>query len=92
MPEKLPLPQAVLTAPDIREILSVWVGKDGHLEFVIRSDQWSDPAAWGILLVDLARHVAEACGGGNENASGQALARVRAGFDVEWEAPSGYDD
>lgn len=76
-----------LAVPEVgsgKEILSVVAAPDGRLHFVLRTDQWEDPAAWGILLVDLARHVAQAYGRTTPSASAKALARVKAGFDAEW--------
>ena len=53
-----------------------------------------DPAAWGILLVDLARHAASSY----EQTSGldrdAALERIKDGIDAEWnsatDTPSGH--
>jgi hypothetical protein len=71
--------------PRAQEILSVLVA-EGRTQVLLRTDAWEDPAAWGILLVDLARHVANAYGG--QQGAAQALARVKAGFDAEWDALS----
>ena len=45
---------------------------------------WSDPAAWGIMLVDLARHVALAYQQTQGLQSEDVLDRIKAGFDAEW--------
>jgi hypothetical protein len=62
----------------------VWAA-GGHQHVTLATNLWEDPAAWGIMLVDLAKHVADAY----EKTSGQpvaeVLARIRAGFDAEWE-------
>ncbi len=69
------------------EILRVWTRaqKQG---FASRPDVWSDPAAWGLLLVDIARQVArgycEEHGGDPET----VLRRIKAGFDAEWAVPT----
>jgi hypothetical protein len=70
------------------EVLSVVVEADGRVHVTLRTDQWDDPAAWGILLVDVMRHVARAYGDTNPAAAAEALARVKAGFDAEW----GHED
>jgi hypothetical protein len=54
----------------------------------MRTATWKDPAAWGIMLVDLAKHIASAyeqSGGLNQAA---ALSRIKQGFDTEWESPT----
>ncbi len=55
---------------------------------VISTEAWSDPAAWGILLVDIARHVAIAYQGADGRDANVVLARVKAGFDAEWTCPT----
>ncbi len=87
MPIDLRVPNNIAADPDAREILRVWASR-GDQTFALRPDVWDDPAAWGILLVDVARHVAAglaAKSGADEQAT---LARIREGFDVEWEAPT----
>jgi hypothetical protein len=52
----------------------------------LASGLWDDPACCGIMLVDLAHHVANA----DEQGAGmdhlEALARIREVFDAEWES------
>jgi hypothetical protein len=55
-----------LDAPDVavdsqtgREILRVWLIAD-NLHCSVRPNAWSDVAAWGIALADIARHIADA--------------------------------
>jgi hypothetical protein len=80
---ELRIPDEALNGPDAREILRVWISGDAQV-FALRPDAWSDPAAWGLLLVDLARHVArgytQKCGGDPE----AVLSRIKAGLDAEW--------
>lgn len=82
MATRLVLPKHLASDPRAQEILSVLVA-EGRTDLVLRVEHWEDPAAWGILLVDIARHVAKSYGN-----STQALSRVRAGFDAEWDALS----
>ena len=37
------------------EILRVWGGKDLPQQYALNTT-WDDPGAWGLLLVDIARH------------------------------------
>jgi hypothetical protein len=48
---------------------------------------WGDPGAWGLLLVDVARHASLACRREGHDPS-EALARVRELFDAEWSSPT----
>jgi hypothetical protein len=84
---ELPIPPVAQTDPAARELVRVWAAS-GSLHVTLATGLWSDPAAWGLMLVDLAKHVANSY----EKASGQpaaeVLARVRQGFDAEWERPT----
>lgn len=50
---------------------------------------WDDPAAWGVLLADMARHVATAYHQSGGHDAGDALERVLVGFASEFGSPSG---
>ena len=65
------------------DIARVWAA-DGELHVSLTADVWEDPAAWGIMLVDLARQVAEAYERSRGITQAEALARLREGFDDEW--------
>ena len=39
------------------EVLRVWIAEKGQ-HVSLRSGAWEDPFAWGIVLADLARHIA----------------------------------
>jgi len=57
MSRELPVPDEVKNADHVFEIARVWaVG--GHQLVSLDPDIWDDPGAWGIMLVDLANHVA----------------------------------
>ena len=81
----LDVPPAAAKSRGAFEVARIWVA-EGNPHVALRPDAWDDPAAWGLLLVDLARHLAR----GYHQASGrppeEALARIRAGFDAEWES------
>ncbi len=54
----------------------------------LRAGVWDDAAAWGILLADLARHVAN-CYEETEVMDGlSALKRIKEGFDAEFASPT----
>ena len=83
---ELLIPEPALADPSSRELVRVWAAR-GAQHVSIATNLWSDPASWGIALADLARHIARAYEllGGNRE---QALARIRSGFDAEWEHPT----
>jgi hypothetical protein len=83
----LPVPPGVEQAPDAVEVLRLWVA-NGSQHVIVSTAQWRDPAAWGLALVDLARHIARAYEAGGGPPEADALARLREGFDAEWNVPT----
>jgi len=69
------------------EILRVWGGNDLPQQFALNTT-WDDPAAWGLLLVDIARHTAKAYEHKGNITQQEALIRIKQLFDAEWEAPT----
>ena len=53
----LELPAAAQRDKASFEVLRVWIAEQGQ-HVSIRSGAWEDPFAWGIVLADLARHIA----------------------------------
>ena len=43
------------------EVLRLWKVPELGQQVILRHDAWENPAAWGLMLVDIARHVARAC-------------------------------
>jgi uncharacterized protein DUF5076 len=89
MPERgaLQIPNAATKDANSLELVRVWVANKGQ-HVSLRTGVWDDPAAWGILLADLARHVANSY----EQTAGlnrvKTLERIRAGWDAEMTAPT----
>ena len=69
--------------PDAIEVLRVWAAPESPHQVILRT-AWKDAGAWGLLLVDLARHAARAYEkeGQDLNAT---LARIQLLFDAEWD-------
>lgn len=84
--EDLPVPVAA-RADDAFDLVRIWATGDTQ-QVVLRSRVWEDPAAWGLLLVDVARHVANSYEPDSREAHAKILARIKAGFDVEWSHPT----
>jgi hypothetical protein len=80
---QLPIPPVAQRDPKATELARVWAA-EGAQHVSLRPDVWSDPAAWGILLVDLAKHVANALQEQSGRDPSDTLNRIRAGFDAEW--------
>jgi hypothetical protein len=81
---QLPVPPQAETDLKAVELVRVWAAHgDQHVS--LATDVWNDPAAWGILLVDLAKHVASAYSQSSGADFSQTLTRVKEGFDAEWE-------
>ena len=68
------------------EVLRVWTGEAQPQQCVLQT-AWSDPMAWGLLLVDVARHAARAYAGSTFSEE-EALKRIKSGFDAEWNSPT----
>ncbi|HTF33360.1 MAG TPA: DUF5076 domain-containing protein [Myxococcota bacterium] len=64
------------------EVLRVWAAPDGPQQVSLRT-KWEDPGAWGLMLVDVARHVAKAYAKEGRNEA-EVLHRIRDLFDAEW--------
>ena len=70
------------------EVMRVWIAEQGQ-HVSIRSGAWEDPFAWGIVLADLARHIALAHQMQNSKTDPEAfLARLLEGFEAEIEDPT----
>jgi hypothetical protein len=70
------------------EVLRVWIAEQGQ-HVSIRSGAWEDPFAWGIVLADLARHIANAHQMQNEKINKDAfLERLLEGFEAEIDNPT----
>jgi Domain of unknown function (DUF5076) len=52
-------PPAAEADPSAVEVVRVWVARGGQ-HVSINPFVWKDPQAWGIVLADLARHLANA--------------------------------
>ena len=80
-------PPPLAQSPAAFEVLRVWAAESAAQECVLQT-AWQDPAAWGLLLVDIARHAARAYANTGRVSEHQALERIRAGFNAEWASPT----
>ena len=86
-PHEMMIPPAAATDRQAFEILRVWVGQ-GRQHVSLSPNTWDDPAACGLMLVDLARHVANAYEQNGRMKSAAALDRIKRGLDAEWNSPT----
>ena len=84
--DELPVPDEVTNATRSIEMARIWVA-DGRQVVTLNSNIWSDPGNWGIMLVDLARHVSKQYSQAGHTEE-DVLSRIRAVFDVEWNHPT----
>ena len=75
--------------PGSVELVRFWVTPDMATQVSLRT-AFDDPNAWGILLVDLANHVADAYGREGDDRE-EVLARIKEAFDEEWDNPTDVD-
>ncbi|MDG3002333.1 DUF5076 domain-containing protein [Paludisphaera mucosa] len=87
----LPPPADVALDPRAVEIARVWITSEGQ-RASLAATLWDDPAAWGLMLVDLARQVAKAFAAEQGGEAAEVLARIREGFDAEWDHPTHATD
>ena len=60
---------------------------EGGLHVSLRR-AFDDPQAWGMLIADVARHVARIYASENDIPEEETLERIRSIFDAEMDAPS----
>ena len=83
--ELKPPPGAAADA-DASEVLRVWIIKDGlHVSLTKAFD---DPAVWGVMLVDLARHAARVYEREGDCDAAEALERIKQCWSAEMSRPT----
>ncbi len=86
-PKELIVPPQAKTDPNAVELVRVWAAH-GQQHVTIAAAAWEDPAAWGILLVDLARHVANFYSQQRGMDREAVLSRIRELVEAEWSSPT----
>jgi hypothetical protein len=82
-PRQLPIPDSAVNDSRAVELLRVWAA-GGKQHVSLATGLWHDPANWGIMLVDLAKHIANAYEQANGMSRVTTLRRLKDGFDAEW--------
>ena len=82
----LPIPDAVSKANRSMEMARIWIA-DGHQVVALSPNLWSDPGSWGLIFVDMARHLSKQYAEAGKSEA-EVLSRIRAAFDAEWNHPT----
>lgn len=80
---ELLIPPAAASSPKARELVRVWAA-DGAMHVSLATGLWQDPASWGIMLVDLMKHLSGAYEQTENISFEHCLKRIKEGFDAEW--------
>jgi hypothetical protein len=83
--DALHIPPAALEQGGVEVLRAVII--DGGLHVSLRR-AFDDPEAWGMLIADVARHVARVYATEDKFREEETLARVRAIFEAEMDAPT----
>jgi hypothetical protein len=71
---------------DAIEVLRVWAAPDSPQQLTLRT-AWEDPGAWGLVLVDIARHVSQAYEAEGRSPE-DVIEKIRQMWDAEWSNPT----
>jgi hypothetical protein len=85
--DQLLIPDAAKGDQRSFELLRVWVANKGQ-HVSLRAGVWKDPAAWGIMLADLAKHVANSYQQGSGLDRSDTLQRIKTALDAELASPT----
>jgi hypothetical protein len=84
--EELQPPATIHRASRAMELARIWI-VDGKQHVAIHGKLWEDPAAWGLMLMDLAGHVANAYAQNGHDRE-VVLERILQGFRAECHSPT----
>jgi hypothetical protein len=84
---QLVVPDVAMKDAEAFEVIRVWIA-GGGIQVSLRSAVWDDPAAYGVLLCDLMKHIANAYHQNEGRDWHQVYERIRAGFDAEFGSPT----
>lgn len=82
-PKQLAVPFAAHESKEASELLRAWIVDNGLHVSLQRG--FDDPAVWGVLLTDVARHVARIYETEGVCSQDHALDQIKAMLDSEWD-------
>ena len=84
--KQLAVPAAAQKDAASFELLRVWVAQQSQ-QISLRPGVWQDPAAWGVMLADLARNIVQVHAESDPDLDSEAfVAALLEGFDTEIES------
>lgn len=84
---QLGIPAEPLGDTDAYELARIWAS-DGHQYFVLNVAPEAEPAAWGIMALDLMKHAARAYQQLDGRSKEDYYKRILAGFMAEMQNPT----
>ena len=84
---QLAIPPMAKDDPKSFELIRAWVAQ-GDLLVSLQLGGWDDPTAWGVVLADLLKHVANFYQQNKGIDPEETFARVKAAFEAEVESPT----
>ena len=90
MPAELKIPPAALSDKEACELVRAWAA-NGGLQCALNVNAWPDDMlaiGWGVLLSDIARHVADAVHQTKSLDPAGTLSKIRSVFNSELDKPT----
>jgi hypothetical protein len=84
--DELAPPTGIYAASRAMELARIWI-VDNKQQIAISGNLWDDPAAWGLMLVDFARHVSQAYASQGHDQE-QVINRILEAFNAELAHPT----
>ena len=86
---ELDIPPQALSDIKAVEIARIWAA-GGNQVVTFRAETWTEPAVWGIMLVDFVKHIADAYVQLGKGTRGEILGTIRLAFEAEWRSPTDH--
>jgi hypothetical protein len=87
-PKELPIPRPCANEEKAAELARIWMSGRGGQHVSLSTGVVGNPNGWGVLLVNLARNVADAYKQTLGLDPDQTLAGIKAAFEKEWNSPT----
>lgn len=85
---QLAIPSGAKADPKSFELIRAWVA-DGELLVSLEMGGWDDPEAWGVVLADVARHVAHFFHQKKNLHPAETMSRLVEAFEAELDGAGG---
>ena len=87
--KELPIPPGVFEDPKSRELFRAWIANEGlHISLNLGTWGKQEATGWGILLSDVARHIADALQRQDSIPVSDTLTEIQQVFDRELDRPT----